>query len=377
MTQPVLKRPNGRTLRLAAVALSVTLGAAACGGDSGESTSDTTAAPNAPATTAPPASNPEVQATLNGSGATFPQAFYGEAIASFKQEEPGVTVNYQGVGSGAGRTALQDQVVDFAGTDGLVKEEDKPKFKGGEFIYIPTVAAPITVPYNLPGVTDLKMSPEVLGGIFSRQIKTWNDPKIAADNPGVQLPATPIQVAHRSDSSGTTENFTKYLAAAAPAAFPLKAGSTVEWPADTLAAEKNSGVGNLVKSTPGAIGYVDLSDAKELGLSFADVKNKSGQFVEPTVAAASAALEGAEVKPDLTYNPLNAAGAQAYPITAPTWIITYKNQTDPAKGRAMKAFFQYLLGDAQDMAEELDYAKLPDSLKQKAMAQIDSMAIPS
>ena len=168
------------------------------------------------------------------------------------------------------------------------------KFKGGEFLYFPTVAAPITVSYNLDGVDELQLTPDTIAKIFQRQITTWNDPAIAADNPGAKLPATPIVVAHRSDGSGTTENFTKFLVAAAPTDVDARSpGSTVEWPADTQAGNGNAGVAPIVKGTAGAIGYVDLSDAKATGLQFAKVKNKAGKFVEPTLEGAAAALDGA------------------------------------------------------------------------------------
>ncbi|MDP8992127.1 MAG: phosphate ABC transporter substrate-binding protein PstS [Actinomycetota bacterium] len=315
--------------------------------------------------------------TLNGSGATFPQPFYEAVIAEFKEKQPNTTVNYGGGGSGKGRQELQDQVVDFAGSDGTVKAEDVPKYKGGEFLYVPTVAAPITVSYNLPEVKGLKLDATAVARIFQRQIKQWNDPSIAAANPGVRLPATAITVAHRSDGSGTTENFTKYLADAAKGVWTLGSGSTVPWPADTQAGNGNSGVAQIVKSTAGAIGYVDLSDAKASQLQFAQVKNKSGAFVEPTTEGASAALEGVELKPDLTYNPLDASGARAYPITAPTWILVYRNQTHKGKAEALKSFLRFLLTEGQELAPPIDYAQLPPSVRDRSLAQLDKMVVPA
>ena len=315
-------------------------------------------------------------ATLNASGATFPQPFYEQVIAKFSEKHSGVTINYSGGGSGKGRTDLQGGVVDFAGSDGLVKAEDVPKYKG-EFLYFPTVAAPITVSYHVEGLDSLQLSPETIAKIFQREIKTWNDKAIAADNPGAKLPATAIAVAHRSDGSGTTENFTKFLKAAAPTTWKLDAGSTVNWPTDTQGGNGNAGVTQIVKDTNGAIGYIDFSDAKASGLKFAKVKNKAGKFVEATLDGASAALAGITVNPDLSYNPLWADGDAAYPITAPTWILAYKNQADKAKGAALKAFLQYVYGDGQAMAAEVNYAKLPDSLKQKGLAQVDQLIIPA
>ena len=267
-------------------------------------------------------------------------------------------------------------MVDFAGSDGLVNPADVSKYKG-EFVYIPTVAAPITVSYNLTAVKDLTLDADTIARIFQRQIKKWDDAAIAAQNPGVKLPAADITVAHRSDGSGTTENFTKYLVAAAPSTWTLKSGSTVEWPADTQAGNGNQGVAQIVKSIAGAIGYVDLSDAKASGLQFAKVKNRSGKAVVADLDGATAALGGAQVNADLSYNPLNAEGADAYPITAPTWILVYKNQPDRVKGEAIKSFLRFLVGDGQKPAKDVDYAPLPTALQQKAAVQIDGILVPA
>jgi phosphate transport system substrate-binding protein len=361
-----------RRLPRTAAILALALFAAACGGsdDSPSASTDTTA--GGTATTKEPA----LSATLNASGATFPKGFYEVAIAGYKQVQPGVTVNYNATGSGAGRQALQDGVVDFAGSDGLVNPNDVSKYKG-EFLYVPTVAAPITVAYNLTGVNDMTLDADTIAKIFQRQIRKWDDPAIAALNPGARLPATDITVAHRSDGSGTTENFTKYLVAAAPNTWTLKSGSTVEWPSDTQAGNGNQGVAQIVKATAGAVGYVDLSDAKASGLQFAKVKNKSGNAVVANLAGATAALAGGQINADLSYNPLNAEGATAYPITAPTWILVYKNQADRTKGEAVKSFLRYMLTDAQKLAESVDYAPLPAALQTRALAQLDNILVPA
>jgi phosphate transport system substrate-binding protein len=312
--------------------------------------------------------------TLNASGSTFVQPFMEQVIASFSEKHSGVTINYGGGGSGKGRTDLQTGVVDFCGSDGLVKPEDVSKFKG-PFLYFPTVAAPITVSFNLTGVDSLQLSPETIAKIFQAQIKTWNDKAIAADNPGAKLPATAIAVAHRSDGSGTTEQFTKFLKAATPT-WTLDSGSTVNWPAATQGGNGNAGVAQIIKGTNGAIGYVDFSDAKASGLKWAKVKNKAGNFVDATLDGASAALANITVNPDLTYTSVWADGADAYPVTAPTWIMAYTTQADKAKGAALKAFLQYIYNDGQGMANAANYAKLPDALKQKGLAQVDSLVIP-
>ena len=345
------------------------------GGDTTVAATDTTAAPTDETTMAPA----DLEAELNASGATFPQTFYEEVIASFTDANSGVTINYGGGGSGKGRQDLADQIVDWAGTDGTIKDEDLAGFKGGEVLYFPTVVAPITVSFNVSGVDTLELSPATIANIFQRTITNWNDPAIAAENPDATLPDLDITVVHRSDSSGTTGNFTKFLeksvGADAGGIWTLGTDSTIEWPADTQAGEGNSGVAQVISSTDGAIGYVDLSDATDAGLTFASIQNKAGEFVEPTLEGASAAAEGAEIKDNLTYSAIWADGAEAYPITAQTWIIAYKVQTDAAKADALKAFLNYILTDGQELAAEVNYAPLPAELAAKAIAQLDMFEI--
>ena len=382
--------------------LSLSIVAAACGSDSKSATTSpatspsttvgsaaTTPAANTTAaaatttaaasadTTAPTASTVDfskLSGKLVASGATFPKSFYDDAIATLSGIAPNLTVEYGGGGSGKGRSDLQAQVVDFAGTDGVVKDADKAGYKGGEFVYVPTVIAPITMSYNLPGVDKLQLSPTSISAIFQREITKWNDPIIAADNPGVTLPATDIVVVHRADGSGTTENFSKFLdAAAGPDAggtWKLGGASELEWPADTQAGDGNSGVAQIISSTEGAIGYVDLSDAKANKLTFASVKNKAGKYIEPTLDGTTAAAEGAKINDDLTFFLGWADGAGAYPIAAQTWIIAYTKQSDPAKAEAIRGFLTYLLTDAQKTAPDIDYAPLPAALQAKAIANI-------
>jgi phosphate transport system substrate-binding protein len=314
--------------------------------------------------------------TLNGSGSTLSKPYQETAIEEFKKTNKGVTLNYGGGGSGKGRQDLADMVVDFAGSDSPYKEADLAKIKGGEVLYFPILLGPITVSYNVPGVDKLQLSAETVAKIFGRDIKKWNDQAVAADNPGAKLPDLDIVVAHRADGSGTTQNFTEYLNTAAKGTWKLKSGSTVEWPSDTQAGQGNGGVAQIVKSTKGAVGYVDLSDAKASGLKYASIKNQAGKFVEPTTAAASAAGDGIEVKSNLLFSALNAKGDKAYPITCQTWVIAYAKQTDHAKGDALKTYLRFLVKDGQKLLSEIDYAPLPKSLQDKAMKQIDKIQVP-
>jgi phosphate transport system substrate-binding protein len=313
-------------------------------------------------------------ATLNGSGATFPQAYYETVISEFQSVQPAVTLTYAGGGSGKGQTDLQAGLVQWAGSDSTVKPEEESLYEG-PFLYFPTVAAPITVSYNLSDVSKLQLSPDTLASIFEGKITKWDDAAIKADNPSADLPGTTITVAHRSDGSGTTSNFTKYLTLAAPTTWTLGTDKTVAWPSGQQAGNGNAGVAQIVKGTDGAIGYVDLSDAKASGLVFAAIKNKDGKFVQPTLGGATAALEGATVNADLTYDPLNASGAKSYPITAPTYILVYTSQSDAAVGNALKGFLDYIYGDGQALAEQVDFAKLPADLLSQAKAQVAKIKV--
>lgn len=357
---------RSRARMLVPLVLTFGLVAAACGSSSSSTGTKGTDGTTSPTTAATPKL---AAATLNGSGSTFQQAFDETLIQEFKAQQPAVTITYSGGGSGTGQTDLQGNLKQWIGTDSLVKPEDVAKYKG-PFLYFPTVAAPITLSYNLNGVSSLKLSADTIAKIFQGQVKTWDDAAIKAENPSAKLPSTAITVAHRAEPSGTTANFTKYLVAAAGPAWTLGTDKTVAWPTGQQAGTANSGVAQIVKATDGAIGYVDYSDAKASGLVFASIKNAGGKYVAPSLESTTAALAGATVAADLTYNPLNAAGAASYPITSPTFVMVYQAQPDPAVKAALKAFLTFMLGDGQQLAKDVDFAGLPDSILAKAKAQI-------
>ena len=314
--------------------------------------------------------------SLNASGSTFQKTYEEAASAEFAKANKAVKVNYGGGGSGKGRQDLADKVVDFAGADSPYKDADLAKNKGGDVLYFPILLGPITIAYNVDGVSKLQLSPATIAKIFQRDIKKWNDADIAADNPGVTLPDADIVVVHRADGSGTTENFAKYLDKAAKDVWKLKSGATVEWPPDTQAGQGNTGVAQSVKATKGAVGYVDLSDAKASALRFASVKNQAGKFVEPSAESASAAGDGIEVKDNLLFSALDAKGDAAYPITYQSWVIVYAKQADKAKGAVLKSYIKYLVSDGQSLLKGLDFAPLPRSLADKAVAQLDKIQVP-
>jgi phosphate transport system substrate-binding protein len=364
-------RPVRSLLLVAALAV-LSLFAMACG-DSGDSESSDGSTTTTAAASSDAPSDADIEALtaeIAGGGASFPDAYYQAVNTDFNGIHGSEIVTYTKSGSSDGRAQLSNGTVDFAGSDSLPKDDETFP---STVLFFPTVAAPITVSYNLEGVDELQLSPDVLAAIFQGDITTWDDAKIAADNPDAELPAETITVVRRSDGSGTTNNFTKYLAAAAPDTWTLGSGDEVNWPAASQGAEKNSGVAEVIKQTAGAVGYVDLADAGKAGLSLAKIQNSSGNYVAPGVAGVQAALEDATIEADLTYNPLNGAGPDDYPITAPTFLLVLEQQADADTAESLKTYLRYLLTTGQEQASKTGYVALPESLASQAIAQIDQI----
>ena len=318
-------------------------------------------------------SSSSLSGTLNASGSTLQLVYQQAAIQAYKSVQPSMTVNYGGGGSGKGRTDLASGVVQFAGSDSPIPSDEVANFKGKTVLYYPILISPITVSYNLSGVTGLKLTAPVIADIFQAKITKWNDPAITALNPGVKLPSTAITIAHRSDSSGTTANFSQFLVEGAPGVWKLGSSSTISWPATSRGGNGNGGVAQIVKSTPGAVGYVDYADAKASGLTYASIKNQAGSYVAPSVSAATAAADGATVKPDLTFSAIWAPGATSYPITAQSWVLVYQKQSSANTTKMLKAYFGYLVGAGQSLLPGLGYAPLPSSIDQKAKAALSKI----
>jgi phosphate transport system substrate-binding protein len=320
-----------------------------------------------------PSSSSALSGTLNASGSTFQLTFQQAAIQAYKAIQPNVTVNYGGGGSGKGRTDLAAGTVQFAGSDSPIPAAEKAGFKGKTVLYFPVIIGPITMSYNLSGVKSLKLTPTLIAEIFQAKITKWNDSAIKKVNPGVSLPSTPITIARRSDSSGTTANFSLFLQDAVPSVWKLGTSSTINWPANSRGGNGNGGVAQIVKSTAGAIGYVDYADAKASGLSFASVQNMAGDFVAPSTAAASAAASHATVAPDLTFAAVWQPGATSYPITYQSWDLVYAKQSSANTAKLLKAYIGYLLGDGQKLLPSLSYAPLPSNIDSQAKAQLSKI----
>jgi phosphate transport system substrate-binding protein len=317
--------------------------------------------------------------TINGAGSTFAAPIYQQWGATLKSDQ-GLTVNYQAVGSGQGVTELTNKTVDFAGSDPpMTDDEIKAASKNGDVLHWPTALGAITISYNLSGVqSGLKLTGPVIADIFLGKVKKWNDPEIAKLNAGKTLPDTNITVVHRSDSSGTTKGFTGYLGAVSPE-WDKTVGSdkTVKWPTGT-GAKGNDGVAAAVKQTPGAVGYVEQAYALQNKFTTAAVQNKAGNFVAPTLESTTAAAEGLTVPDDLRFTIQNPANAQAYPITSQTFVITYQ---DPCKAggasqqvaNGLKTFLDYAYGAGQGQLGQLQYAKLPTAILDKAKSQVSKL----
>jgi phosphate transport system substrate-binding protein len=316
------------------------------------------------------ASGANLSGTLNGSGSTFQLTYQQLAIQSFRSIESKMTVNYGGGGSGKGRTDLASGVVQFAGSDSTISEKEQSSFSGKTVLYFPVVIGPISVSYNVSGVKDLKLDGPTIANLFQGKIKKWNDSQIASQNPGVQLPDKAVVIARRSDSSGTTQNFSQFLVQSAPGVWTLGSSSTISWPPDSRGGNGNGGVAQIVKSTKGAVGYVDYADAKAAGLNVASVKNRAGSYVLPSTESATTAADNATIKPDLTFSAIWAPGAGSYPITYQSWDLVIQKQANTNTAAMLKAYIGYLVGDGQKLLPKYGYATLPPSLAQQATAQI-------
>jgi phosphate transport system substrate-binding protein len=311
---------------------------------------------------------------LQGAGATFPYPLYSKWVAEYQKVDPAVRINYQSIGSGGGIRQITERTVDFGASDAPMKEEELAKAPG-RILHIPMTLGAVVVAYNVAGVSDLKVSADVVSGIFLGTIKKWNDAKIAKLNPGVKLPADAITVAYRSDGSGTTAVFTEYLAKVSSAwKDKVGAGKSVRFPTG-LGAKGNEGVAGQLKTTPGAIGYIELAYAKQTKLPYASIQNQAGKFVTPAPEASTAAAAGvaASIPDDMRVSIVDAPGASAYPISAFTYILVYEEQPDAVKGKALAEFLWWAIHDGQKFGGPLDYAPLPADVVTKIETKLKTL----
>ena len=314
---------------------------------------------------------------LIGAGSTFVYPVMTKWIAQFQQAHPGVQINYQSIGSGGGIQQLKKGVVDFGASDAALDDKQLQEMPG--LVQVAESAGPVCITYNLPNLQKpLRLSGATLSEIFLGTIKNWQDPQLKKDNPGVNLPNTGIIVAHRSDGSGTTNIFTNYLSRVNPDwQTKVGVGIAVSWPVG-IGGKGSEGVTGVVKQSPGAIGYVELTYAKENNLPVAVVKNRAGNYVEPTPEGTTAAISAyaddlaQDVRKPIVDPPDTAK--EAYPIAGLTYLLIPKEPKDPNKKQMLKDFVHFVITSGQDTAQQLYYAKLPRSLQQQDERLINEIA---
>lgn len=323
-------------------------------------------------TTAPRASGSRIR--LQGAGSTFDNPLFSKVFNAY-QKKSGVEVNYQSIGSGGGVQQLTKGVVDFGATDFPLNDEQTKAAEAasGPVVHVPVTMGAVSIGYNLP-VDNLKLDGDLLAAIYLGMITAWNDPKIAARNPGVALPNTPIAVVHRAEGSGTTFIFSSFLSAVSPVwKNKVGAGGALKWPTG-IGAKGSEGVAGQVRNTPGAIGYFEMAYANQNHIRSALMRNASGTFVAPSVqgVADAAASASSNMPADLKAMFVDAPGTTSYPISGFSWIVVFKNQKEAAKGKAIVDLLKYTVHDGQQFAQPLDYAPLP-----KAVQDLDDKAIAS
>ena len=307
---------------------------------------------------------------LTGAGATFPYPIYSKWFSEYAAAHPGVEINYQSIGSGGGIRQVSAGLVDFGASDAVMTDEQLGSSKV-KLIHIPTVLGAVVPVFNVPGVSEVKFSSDVLADIFLGKIATWADPRIAKDNPGVKLPDQKIIVVHRSDGSGTTYIFTDYLSKVSKewAGGPGK-GASPSWPVG-VGGKGNEGVAGLVRQLPGAIGYVELIYALQNKISYGDVKNAAGNWERASIEGVTEAAASVKVMPaDYRVSITNAPGAHAYPISSFTWLLIPVKSADAAKGKVIKDLLSWIITSGESEVSALSYAPLPKSVAEKVLKSV-------
>lgn len=308
--------------------------------------------------------------TLNGAGATFPAPLYERYFREFSRANPTIRVNYQAIGSGGGIRQVIANTVDFGGSDAAMSDAQLGQVSRG-IIMVPTAGGAVALAYNLPGVSNLRLSRAVYPEIFAGRITNWNDPRIAQANPGVSLPNLPIRPVVRADSSGTTFIFTNNLSSVSPY-FRGRVGvnTAPRWTINPVTGRGNAGIAAQVQRTRGAIGYVEYSYAKQNNLSVAQIESRSGQYIAPSVAATEDALETITFPEN--FRVFVGDPTRGYPISGLTWLLVYRRYTDAAKANAIKSLVRWMLTDGQQINNSLDYIRIPSAVAQRAIAAVNS-----
>jgi phosphate transport system substrate-binding protein len=310
---------------------------------------------------------------LTGAGATFPYPIYSKWFNEYSAAHPGVEINYQSIGSGGGITQVTKGTVDFGASD-MPMTDQALSASPIKLIHVPTVLGAVVPIFNVPGVNDVKFSPDVLADIFLGKINNWNDSRIAKDNAGTKFPDQKILVVHRAEGSGTTFIWTDYLSKVSKewADGPGK-GSAVNWPAG-VAGKGNENVAGLVRQMPGSIGYVELIYALQNKINFGQVKNAAGNFVKASIEGVTDAAASIKQMPaDYRISITNAPGANAYPISSFTYLLIPTSGGDAAKRKVLKDMLSWILKSGEGEVSTLSYAPLPEALQQKVLNTVYSL----
>ena len=309
---------------------------------------------------------------ITGAGATFPAPIYSKWFTQYSAAHPGVEINYQAIGSGGGIQQVTNGTVDFGASDMPMKDEQLAAAKV-KVIHIPTVLGAVVPIFNVAGVSDLRLSPDVLADIYLAKITTWNDPRIAKDNPGAHLPGDKITVVHRSDGSGTSFIFTDYLSKVSndwkngPGS-----GTAVYWPTG-VGGKGNEGVASQVRQLSGAIGYVELIYALQNHIDYAAIRNKAGNWVKGSIEGVTAAAATAKIPADYRVSITDAPGPNAYPISSFTYLLIPTTPADMDKEKVIKDMLSWIVKSGESEASSLSYAPLPQALADKVLQTIYSL----
>jgi phosphate transport system substrate-binding protein len=310
---------------------------------------------------------------LTAAGATFPYPIYSKWFSEYSAAHPGVEINYQSIGSGGGIRQVTTGLVDFGASD-MPMTDDALGTSKVKLIHIPTVLGAVVPIFNVPGVSDIKFSGDVLADIFLGKISNWNDGRIAKDNPGAKLPDQKIIIVHRSDGSGTSFIWTDYLSKVSKewAGGPGK-GASPSWPVG-VGGKGNEGVAGLVRQLPGAVGYVELIYALQNKISYGEVKNAAGNWERASIEGVTEAAASIKQMPaDYRISITNAPGANAYPISSFTYLLIPVHAADAAKGKVIKDMLSWIVNSGENEVSALSYAPLPKSVAEKVLKTVYSL----
>ena len=312
---------------------------------------------------------------VNGAGASFPNPIYQKWFTEYSADHPGVQINYQSLGSGAGIRQIIAGTVDFGGSDDPMTDEQLSECPV-RILHIPTVLGAVVPSYNIPGIKqELRFTPELLADIFLGKIDNWSDPAIAEVNPGVKLPNLPILTVHRADASGSTYMFTDYLSKVSSEwNSTVGKNTSVKWPVGS-GGKGNEGVAGQIRQIEGSIGYIELTYALQNNISYGLVRNKRGYFVKASLdsTAAAATAAAANMPADYRVSITDPEGKDAYPIASFTWLLIPQQSRDTRKGRVLHDFLAWMLRDGQREAATLTYVPLPQDVIQKLQATISTI----